>query len=54
MPPTELLADIEIPDRSGIATNGDMVRIILRDEEAMRLKNADLAAFRSYLDASHE
>lgn len=31
-------------------TVGDMVRIILADEEAMQAKNADLAALRSYTD----
>lgn len=54
LPPTELLADIEIPDRSGIRTNGDLVRVILADEEAMRMKNADLAAYRHYLEARND
>lgn len=44
-----LLEDIEIPDRSRMATNGDLVRLLLLDEEAMRLKNADLAAVRKML-----
>lgn len=54
LPPAALLGDIEIPDRSQIVTNGDMVRVILLDEEAMRLKNADLAAFRKYLEARND
>lgn len=49
-PPSELIADIEIPDRSKMETVGDMVRIIIADEEAMQAKNADLKALRSYTD----
>lgn len=52
--PQVLLADIEIPDRSHIAANGDLVRVILLDEEAMRLKNADLAAVRQMLESGDE
>lgn len=47
-PPIELLADIEIPDRSGMKTVGDIIRIVIADEEAMNLKNADLKALREY------
>lgn len=52
--PQVLLTDIEIPDRSQIATNGDLVRVILLDEEAMRLKNADLAIVRKLLEQPDE
>lgn len=48
MPPEALLMDIEIPDRSNAKTAGDLVRIIVADEQAMLLKNADLAALRNY------
>lgn len=50
MPPIELMADIEIPDRSNMKTVGDMVKIILADEEAMQVKNMDLKALRSYTE----
>lgn len=50
MPPIELMADIEIPDRSNMKTVGDMVKIILADEEAMQAKNMDLKALRSYTE----
>lgn len=42
------MADIELPDRSRIKTVGDMVRIIIADEEVILLKNADLKALRDY------
>lgn len=42
------MADIEIPDRSKMKTVGDMIRIIIADEEAIMLKNADLKALREY------
>lgn len=44
------MSDIEIPDRSQMMTVGDMVRIIIADEEAMQAKNADLKALRSYTE----
>lgn len=49
-PPIELLADIEMPDRSNMKKVGDMVRIILADEEVIQAKNADLKALRSYAE----
>lgn len=49
-PPLELLADIEMPDRSNMKKVGDMVRIILADEEVIQAKNADLKALRSYTE----
>lgn len=49
-PPIELLEDIEIPDRSNMKTVGDMIRIILADDEAMQAKNADLKALRKYTE----
>lgn len=42
------MEDIRIPDRTKVATVGDMAILILEDEKAMRLKNADLAALREY------
>ena len=55
IPPSELMADMEIPDRAAIETVGDMAVIILEDEKIMRLKNADLAALRKWHGASrHE
>lgn len=42
------MADIEIPDRSSMKTVGDMVRIIIADEEVIMLKNADMKALREY------
>lgn len=44
------MADIEVPDRSQMQTVGDMVRIIIADEEVMLAKNADLKALRSYTE----
>lgn len=46
----ELMTDIEIPDRSKMKTVGDMVRIILADEQVMQEKNADLKALRNYTE----
>lgn len=53
-PPRELMAPIAIPDRAALGTVGDMARLIIEDEEAMRLKNADLAALRAYADGMKE
>lgn len=49
-PPIELMADIELPDRSNMKKIGDMVRIILADEEVIQAKNADLKALRNYTE----
>ncbi len=49
-PPAELLEDVRIPEREQLRTVGDMARLILEDEQAMRLKNADLKALRDYRD----
>lgn len=43
---------ISLPDRSGISTVGDMARVIVEDERAIRLKNADLEALRQWAEAS--
>lgn len=51
LPPEALLEPIELPDRSKIATAGDMVMVILADEKAIALKNADLAALREYRES---
>lgn len=48
LPPDTLLNDIELPSRNGMKTAGDMVRIILADEQVIALKNADLKALREY------
>lgn len=42
------MAPIELPSRSGMRTVGDMVRILIADEEAISLKNADLKSLREY------
>lgn len=39
---------IELPSRHNLRTVGDMVRVLLADEEAIALKNADLEALREY------
>lgn len=41
---------IELPDRSKVKTAGDLVRIVIEDERAIKLKNADLEALRKYLE----
>ena len=47
-PPEILLEDIQIPSRDRLKTVADMAELILADEEAMRMKNADLKALREY------
>lgn len=42
------MSEIEMPARDSMKTNGDMARVILADEEAIRAKNADLRALREY------
>lgn len=51
LPPEILLQDIQIPERKSIETVGDMAKLIIEDEKAMRLKNADMAALRQYRSA---
>lgn len=48
LPPAELMEPIELPSRHNLRTVGDMVRVLLADEEAIALKNADLEALREY------
>lgn len=48
LPPEILLRPIELPDRTKMKTVGDMILVILEDEKAIRLKNADLQALREY------
>ena len=48
LPPAALLDDITLPPRDGAKTVGDLVRIVIADEAAVRLKNADLQALRDY------
>ncbi|WP_206214318.1 hypothetical protein [Desulfovibrio sp. ZJ369] len=48
LPPAVLLDDIELPPRDGAKTVGDLVRIVIADEAAINLKNADLQALREY------
>lgn len=48
LPPAILLDDVKLPSRNGIKTVGDMVKVLLADEEAIRLKNADMQALREY------
>lgn len=50
----QLLQPIELPDRSGIRTNGDMVRVLMLDEEAISLKNGDLAVLRKMLEQAND
>lgn len=42
------MAPIELPPRKNLRTNGDLIRLLLADEEAIALKNADLQALREY------
>lgn len=51
LPPEVLLQDIEIPSRANAKTAGDLVRLLLADEQAMRLKNADMKVLRDYTKA---
>lgn len=46
LPPASLLEPIRLPPRTDLATVGDMARCLLADEEAIALKNVDLAALR--------
>lgn len=48
LPPAGLLDDITLPPRDGARTVGDLVRIVIADEAAINLKNADLKALRDY------
>lgn len=48
LPPAALLDDITLPPRDGAKTVGDLVRIVIADEAAINLKNADLKALRDY------
>ena len=48
LPPAALLDDIKLPPRDGAKTVGDLVRIVIADEAAINLKNADLQALREY------
>lgn len=48
LPPAALLDDIALPPRDGARTVGDLVRIVIADEAAINLKNADLKALRDY------
>lgn len=47
-PPAILLDDVKIPSRQEMKTVGDMARLILADEQAMKNKNADMQALREY------
>lgn len=47
-PPLELLAPIELPDRSQAKTQGDLVRLLVEDQNAIERKNADLGVLREY------
>lgn len=49
-----LLGPIELPDRSQIKTNGDLVRVLMLDEEAITMKNGDLAIVRKLLEQAHD
>lgn len=47
-PPLELLVPIELPDRSQAKTQGDLVRLLVEDQNAIERKNADLGVLREY------
>lgn len=47
-PPLELLSLIELPDRSQAKTQGDLVRLLVQDQNAIERKNADLGVLREY------
>lgn len=53
-PPLALLSEIEIPDRGRVRTHGDLVRLVVEDEAAMRRKNAELRALRAYFPKGGE
>ena len=42
------LAPIELPDRSQAKTQGDLVRLLIEDQNAIERKNADLGVLREY------
>ena len=48
LPSPILLDDIKLPSRASIKTVGDMTRVLIEDEEAIKLKNADLQSLREY------
>ena len=48
-PPLELLQPIELPDRSQAKTQGDLVRLLIQDQNVIERKNADLGVVREYL-----
>lgn len=41
-PPLELLAPMQLPSRSNIKTNADLMRLLLEDERVIASKNSDL------------
>lgn len=47
-PPLALLEPIELPDRSQAKTQGDLVRLLVQDQNAIERKNADLGVLREY------
>ena len=49
VPPQELLQPIELPDRSQAKTQGDLVRLLIQDQNVIERKNADLGVVREYL-----
>ena len=48
LPPASLMEPISIPDRTQAKTQGDLVRLLIEDENVMERKNADLAAIRRW------
>lgn len=43
-----LLEPIQLPSRASLETVADMAALLLADEKAIRLKNADLEALAGY------
>ena len=47
-PPETLLMDTEVPSRDGASTVGDLVRLLVRAEAAIRQCHADKLGLREY------
>lgn len=48
LPPVMLLDDCPLPPRDGAKTVGDLVRIVIADENAIKAHNVNMQALREY------
>ena len=48
LPPVMLLDDCPLPPRDGAKTVGDLVRIVIADEAAIKAHNVNMQALREY------